>query len=514
MHAKVRDYDDITSFLGDFGRFQTAIWALMAVSAIPPGFMALSMVFLAYVPEHHCKPSMNFTGNATDSEVSFHEQSSWVGPDMCSRYKVIGDSSETAGLGNETEECVDGWVFSTERYSATIVSEWNLVCENAWKVPFSISTYYIGVLIGSFISGQLSDRFGRKPVFFWAMAIMTISALIQAASVSWVMFCVINCVRGVAQISNYITSLVLASEILSQSARVTFSMLGHSLFFAIGYACLPLFAYLIQGWRMLLVVSAIPGLLYIPVWWVIPESPRWLLQRGRVADAERVIRNAAKKNRVPTPEVIFTPDECLELMQQTYNVLDLVRTTNMRNITILNVFLWAAITMVFYGLSLNTSNMRGNAYLNSFFSAAIDIVASVAVWLITLLIIKLVPEDMPVMSQVFALLGKLGVSGAYSSIYLIATELFPTVVRNMGLGVASTAARVGSIISPYVVYLGVYSKILPYIVFGAISLIAAAVSFLLPDTTNSKLPDHISQVKPIRGYVTYVIQNVPNPKVT
>uniref|UniRef100_A0A667WFP9 Major facilitator superfamily (MFS) profile domain-containing protein n=1 Tax=Myripristis murdjan TaxID=586833 RepID=A0A667WFP9_9TELE len=483
MHAKVRDYDDITSFLGDFGRFQTAIWALMAVSAIPPGFMALSMVFLAYVPEHHCKPSMNFTGN-------------------------------TAGLGNETEECVDGWVFSTERYSATIVSEWNLVCENAWKVPFSISTYYIGVLIGSFISGQLSDRFGRKPVFFWAMAIMTISALIQAASVSWVMFCVINCVRGVAQISNYITSLVLASEILSQSARVTFSMLGHSLFFAIGYACLPLFAYLIQGWRMLLVVSAIPGLLYIPVWWVIPESPRWLLQRGRVADAERVIRNAAKKNRVPTPEVIFTPDEGEE-EQQTYNVLDLVRTTNMRNITILNVFLWAAITMVFYGLSLNTSNMRGNAYLNSFFSAAIDIVASVAVWLLInqgvathnpplhLYVPSLTPfcvsSDMPVMSQVFALLGKLGVSGAYSSIYLIATELFPTVVRNMGLGVASTAARVGSIISPYVVYLGVYSKILPYIVFGAISLIAAAVSFLLPDTTNSKLPDHISQVKPIRG---------------
>uniref|UniRef100_A0A667WQZ3 Major facilitator superfamily (MFS) profile domain-containing protein n=1 Tax=Myripristis murdjan TaxID=586833 RepID=A0A667WQZ3_9TELE len=504
MHAKVRDYDDITSFLGDFGRFQTAIWALMAVSAIPPGFMALSMVFLAYVPEHHCKPSMNFTGNATDSEVSFHEQSSWVGPDMCSRYKVIGDSSETAGLGNETEECVDGWVFSTERYSATIVSEWNLVCENAWKVPFSISTYYIGVLIGSFISGQLSDRFGRKPVFFWAMAIMTISALIQAASVSWVMFCVINCVRGVAQISNYITSLVLASEILSQSARVTFSMLGHSLFFAIGYACLPLFAYLIQGWRMLLVVSAIPGLLYIPVWWVIPESPRWLLQRGRVADAERVIRNAAKKNRVPTPEVIFTPDECLELMVLIKSLCFLKHSRHVYPALFLRISSShrAAITMVFYGLSLNTSNMRGNAYLNSFFSAAIDIVASVAVWLITLLIIKLVPEDMPVMSQVFALLGKLGVSGAYSSIYLIATELFPTVVRNMGLGVASTAARVGSIISPYVVYLGVYSKILPYIVFGAISLIAAAVSFLLPDTTNSKLPDHISQVKPIRGYVT------------
>lgn len=76
----------------------------------------------------------------------------------------------------------------------------------------------------------------------------------------------------------------------------------------------------------------------------------------------------------------------------------------------------AAITMVFYGLSLNTSNMRGNAYLNSFFSAAIDIVAAVAIWLlinrvsrptilpstlllcsITLLIIKLVPEGLNIL---------------------------------------------------------------------------------------------------------------------
>lgn len=61
---------------------------------------------------------------------------------------------------------------------------------------------------------------------------------------------------------------------------------------------------------------------------------------------------------------------------------------------------------------------------------------------------------MHVMFQVLALVGRMGVSGAYGLIYVFFTELIPTVVRNMGFGVVSTAARIGSIICPYVIYMG------------------------------------------------------------
>uniref|UniRef100_UPI0037E9BFD7 organic cation/carnitine transporter 2-like n=1 Tax=Semicossyphus pulcher TaxID=241346 RepID=UPI0037E9BFD7 len=515
----MKDFDENTAFLGDYGLFQVMIIVLLSLSAIPCGYMGVIVVFVSDTPEHHCKAAFNSTRNGTDVEP----WSSWVGPDSCSRYKETGNGTETAT--NETERCVDGWVFSTERYTSTIVSEWDLVCENAWKVPFSTSLFFVGVLIGSFISGHLSDRCGRKPVFFVTMVLQTVTALIQATSSSWVMFCVLNCVRGLSQISNYISSLILGSEMLSQSARVSYTLLGHSLGFGLGYALLPLIAYFIRGWRMLLVASAVPSLLFIPSWWVIPESPRWLLQKGRVEEAERVIRNAARRNRVPAPQIIFRAGECLELMpnkgeeEQTYTYVDLVRTPNIRNITILGVFIWLSVAMVYYGLSLNTSNLHGNVYLNCFFSAVIDIGAYVATWLLVkrvprptllfsalmfcgvlLLIIQLVPEDMPVMFQVLALVGKMGVSGAYSFIYVIFTELIPTVVRNMGFGMASTAARIGTIICPYVVYMGVYSKILPYIIFGTVSIMAAVVSMLLPDTRNDRLPDLISQAKPIRNF--------------
>lgn len=61
---------------------------------------------------------------------------------------------------------------------------------------------------------------------------------------------------------------------------------------------------------------------------------------------------------------------------------------------------------------------------------------------------------MQVMLQVLALVGKIGIAGAYCFIFVVFTELMPTVVRNTGLGIVSTAARIGSIICPYVVYIG------------------------------------------------------------
>lgn len=57
-----------------------------------------------------------------------------------------------------------------------------------------------------------------------------------------------------------------------------------------------------------------------------------------------------------------------------------------------------------------------------------------------------------------------------------------------------------------ILFAGNYSKILPYIVFGVISVMAALVSIFLPDTRNSKLPDLISEAKPIRWYVTVCVR--------
>ncbi|XP_051943216.1 solute carrier family 22 member 5-like [Hippocampus zosterae] len=516
MGEKYQDFDVALAFLGKYGRFQILMIVLLSLTAIPCGYMGMLSVFIADTPTHRCRTWLNSTTHDGDSV-------SRAGPDNCYRYKADANWSEAVEPSNGTDRCEDGWIFSPE--SHTIVSEWELVCENAWKVPFSTSVFFIGVLFGVLVCGQLSDRFGRKYVLYFTISLQSVTALIQATSVNWVMFCALNCLRGVGHVACFVTSFVLGSEMLGDSARMVYSLLGQCLGYSFGYALLPLFAYLIRSWRLLLVASAIPGLVFIFTWRVIPESPRWLLQKGRVKEAEMVICRAAKMNKIHAPDVIFKTVDASELLQKSdedkrvYTFMDLIHTTNLRNITGLGFFIWIAISMVYYGLSLNTSNLKGNIYLNCLVSAATDAVAYIATFVLinraprhillcvnltfsglTLLVVKLVPQDTHVAFQVLVLMGKLGVSVCHSFIFFFFTELYPTVVRNTGLGVLSTAGRIGTIFCPYILHIGIYSKVLPYIIFGSFSIIAAILSLVLPDTRNCKLPDLISEAKPIRRF--------------
>ncbi|CAI9731803.1 Hypothetical predicted protein [Octopus vulgaris] len=89
---------------------------------------------------------------------------------------------------------------------------------------------------------------------------------------------------------------------------------------------------------------------------------------------------------------------------------------------------------------------------------------------------------------ILVLLGKFGITSAYGSIYLLSAELFPTVVRANGLGLASFFARIGSISGPFILQLSSYVKWLPLSIFGLLAVIAGLLLLLLPETKNRDLP--------------------------
>ncbi|NWI20398.1 S22A4 protein, partial [Crypturellus soui] len=159
--------------------------------------------------------------------------------------------------------------------------------------------------------------------------------------------------------------------------------------------------------------------------------------------------------------------------QQKAILLDLFRTRNIATITIMSLLLWMITSIGYFGLSLSTPNWHGNAYVNCFLSAVIEIPAYVIAWLLlrylprrysisgtlflggsVVLFIQLVPTDSHVLSIFLVMLGKFGITSAFSMLYVYNAELYPTLVRNMAVGATSTASRVGSIIAPYFVYLG------------------------------------------------------------
>ncbi|XP_056264724.1 organic cation/carnitine transporter 2-like [Pseudoliparis swirei] len=523
------DYDDDTAFLGQSGPYFWTTFFLLNTVFVSTGFNGLYIVFVGAAPEHRCLvPDVNLTEAWTEAIIPVAVVDGEEVRRQCSRYRldVVRNLSAAGYLPGrdvnltdlEQERCVDGWLYSKDVYRSNIVTEWDLVCGDEWKVPFASSTLFVGYLFGSLISGHLSDRYGRKKVVFVSLAAQCLSVLLQSFSHSWRMFCVMFLFVGASQISIYISAFVLGTEVLSKTMRVLFTTLGAFLFYCIGYMTLPWIAYGIREWRTLLAVLSMTSVVYIPLWWFIPESPRWLITQGRLEEAEVIVREAARKNKVAAPPVIFKESELGILPSRTYSMLDVLRSRNMRCITLMCLVLWMAINVGYFGLSLNTSNLSGDPFMNCFLSAASEVPAYIVSTLLlrrcprkallssflvlgggVLLLIQFIPNNLQYVALALEMTGKFGFTMAFSIVYIYTAELYPTVLRNVGMGVCSSAARVGSITAPYVIYLGTYNKALPYILMGSLTIASSVVNFFLPETLDKDLPETVEQMQQCQG---------------
>ncbi|XP_012907979.1 solute carrier family 22 member 4 isoform X4 [Mustela putorius furo] len=482
----MRDYDEVTTFLGEWGPFQRLIFFLLSASIIPNGFNGMSVVFLAAAPEHRCRvpDTANLSRAWRNHSIPLRLLDGREVPHSCRRYRLAVIANFSAlGLEPgrdvdleqlEQESCVDGWEFSQDIYLSTIVTEWSLVCEDDWKTPLTSSLFFVGVLLGSFVSGQLSDRFGRKSILFATMAVQTGFSFLQIFSINWEMFTVLFVIVGMGQISNYVVAFILGTEILGKSVRIIFSTLGVCTFFAVGYMLLPLFAYFIRDWRMLLLALTVPGVLCLPLWWFIPESPRWLISQRRFSEAESIIQKAAKMNNIAAPRVIFDPMELQELKlpgQQKVLILDLFRTRNIATITIMSLLLWMLTSVGYFALSLNAPNLHGDAYLNCFLSALIEVPAYITAWLL----LRKLPRR-----------------------YIIAGVLF------LGGGVLLLIQFVPA---------GAYNRVLPYIVMGSLTVFIGIITLFFPESFGMTLPETLEQMEKVKGFIIKNAHEQPNEEL-
>lgn len=106
-------------------------------------------------------------------------------------------------------------------------------------------------------------------------------------------------------------------------------------------------------------------------------------------------------------------------------------------------------------------------------------------------------EYQPVITTL-AMIGKFCIMSTFLTIYVFTAELFPTVIRNVGIGVSSMMARIGAILAPYIVLLADLpnlNKTLPLVIFGVLGVTAGILSLWLPETLFSPMPQTVEQAE-------------------
>ncbi|XP_028249745.1 solute carrier family 22 member 5-like [Parambassis ranga] len=554
----MQDYEASVSFLGTWGPFQRRVFFLLCVTCIPCGYNILSVIFLLASPPHHCHipTHSNLSQQWIQASIPVQVVSGQPDRSSCSRYDLdllqnlsalglrpsLGLIQNQSALGSgpevnlsslKQEGCKDGWTYSTEYYQHTVVTEFNLVCSDQWKQPLTSLAYFLGGLCGCFFSGLISDRFGRKPVLFGTIALLSIFSSAVAFAPSWPVFILLFFMLGLGQIACYIVMFVLGSEILIGSSRVLFSSLGLPIAYVFGMLLLPCTAYLVSSWRQLALIMAVPGLACFPLWRLIPESPRWLVSRGRMQEADHLLRSAALENRVDAPPVIF-PSATVEKSEshevESFGFLDLLRTTNIRRITLILWLIWFSMSISYFGVSFNLSSVSGSPFLNYFLLAAVELPASVASWLVAcslprylsfiafsllgtvaLLLIQVTLHNHPAITLFLVLLGKFGVMAGNGVLYIYTGELSPTVIRTTAMSSCTMFSRVGSSLSPYLLQLAVFYPFLPWTIVSCLSLLSVLFCIFLPETFRQPLLDTIHQMPPTRQF-RWPWASVPPPK--
>lgn len=382
------------------------------------------------------------------------------------------------------------------------------------------SSAFVGMLLGAIFWGRAADRIGRRRGFQLTVLIFAVFGTASAFSPDewWLM--ALRFLAGFGLGGALPLDFSLMSEFLPTRNRGRYLVLLES-FWAIGTLAVALLAYLVvpdEGWRPLLAASGVAALLVLWIRAKVPESPRYLVAAGREAEAREVLDRVARENGAPEQ---LPPDARLTVAgsgDARPGVEALLEPALRRN-TLMLWSSWFAIGLAYYGLFVYLPTIfveRGFSFVQTYGYALILAAAQIpgyltAAWLVErwgrrptlvtflaasgLFTLLFAAVDSTAAIVVAACLMSFFSLGAWAALYAYTPEVYPTLLRTTGMGLASAFARVSAtLVSLLGASLIAGSLGLAIGVFGAAFLVGAlAVGILGAETRGRPLADAVPQ---------------------
>ncbi|KAI8422031.1 hypothetical protein MSG28_009932 [Choristoneura fumiferana] len=504
-----------------WGRWQARLALLLALPVLLTGLYGTNYVFLAAHTDHRCEVP-ECEGN--DTTYSAARSEGWGARALpaatpCARW-VPRDAACAAGsFDNATRQPCDRFVYESR---SSIVAEFDLGCQEMRRSLVG-TAHNVGMLVSLPIMGHVSDRYGRRAALLLSGVGAGLLGLAKSFAGSYHAYLLAEMLETVLGASVYPAAFVLMIEWLGVEHRILTSLvLGIPL--AAGAATLSLLDYLLGSWRSWCRVAYPPSLLLLLYPWLLPESVRWLAIRGRGADALRLLKQAARWNRVDASDEAFekmlsNQDEkgAAVRVQDESLFAAFIKYGALRRRLVVCFVWWVSAVFVFYGLAVRAHALGGSAHATYALLAAAELPALLANTLlldragrrplltaaflltaVSLVAIPCLPENSGRWNTALYLMGKLGATSALNALYVYTAELFPTRARHRLLAACSTLGRLGAVLAPLTPLLAEYKPWLPTVLFGTLPLLSAALTRLVPDTLHARLPDSFSDLEPAR----------------
>ncbi|MFX1677303.1 MFS transporter [Paraburkholderia sp. A2WS-5] len=400
-----------------------------------------------------------------------------------------------------------------------LIQKWHLT---PWEIGFLIASGSVGQLIGAFLFPWFAERRGRVRAIAWSSGIIGVTSIACGFAPSFMVFAALRVVQGLGLGGELPVAATYINEVSRAHGRGRFVLL-YEIVFPVGLlASNALGAWIVPrfGWQAMYFIGAMPLVLFFVLRKLVPESPRWLAERGRLQEADDAVNAFERTAKGPLEPVTNAADfDALVKRHPKRSVKDLFGPAYLKR-TLAVAMLWMTCGFIQYGLSTWLPTIYRTVYHAPLQLALNLAVAASVLGVLGSLTCALLVDKVgrkPIINVSFVLcalsLALAGICHAMS-VYVVATfcalslgflacgfitayvytpELYPTSIRAMGCGVGGAWLKVAAIFAPTIVSKTMIGGNLDvaFYILAAVPFLAAITVHLLGIETKGKVLEQL-----------------------